>query len=209
MIRGQRQRQRRRTRRQQPYPRYSEAAVLDRAGGGVGDFDPVLCRENAEVARRSGETEVWTQQGVGEEGAVAEQQEEGEEEEQEVAVVGGAETVVDPGAVVVAFGDADAAEGAVFAAGGFEGLAGAAGRGGVVEDVVVGVCWEMGTDAGGDGAGVRGRSAEVGVVVGEGEEEGDGEALVDGEVGPGGVDEEGGGAGEEAEEDYLGVLEER
>ena len=110
--------------------------------------------------------------------------------------------------MVVALGDAGAAEGAVFAAGGFGESAGAAGWGvrrvwWVEERVVVGV--------GGHGEGVVGRANGGGAGAGEVEEDiGDrrdenDESAVEGggEKGPGRGNEEDFGGGEENDEEDL------
>ena len=108
----------------------------------------------------------------------------------------GADAVVDPDAVVVVFGDAGAAEGAVFAARRFWGMAGAAGKVGVVEHMVVGVGWGGVEEGGGAGT-------EVGGEVGTGEKGGKEEVVVKGEAVPGGGEEEGCGDRDEGEEEDL------
>ena len=104
--------------------------------------------------------QVGVHEDVGEAGAVAGEEGEGEEKQEEEGVVGAADAGVEPDAVVVALCDAGAAEGAVFAAGGFGEVAGAAGWGGVVGvGVGVGVGWvEEGVvvGVGGHGEGVAG-----------------------------------------------------
>jgi hypothetical protein len=61
-----------------------------------------------------------------------------------VPVVAAADAVVDPGAVVIAHGDADAAEATVFGARGFLEMAGRADVVGLEESVVEGVVFDPG-----------------------------------------------------------------
>lgn len=81
----------------------------------------------------------------------------GDQQEDEPVRVAVADAAVDEDAVVVGAGDAAVAEGAVLAARGFGEVAGAAGDGGVVVDVVVGVQRHvLGVGEGSDEAGVGG-----------------------------------------------------
>jgi len=81
----------------------------------------------------------------------------GDQEEDEPVRVAVADAAVDEDAVVVGAGDAAVAEGAVLAARGFGEVAGAAGDGGVIVYVVVGVQRHvLGVSEGSDEAGVGG-----------------------------------------------------
>ena len=82
---------------------------------------------------------MWAKDVPAQESAIEFQDAETDKQEEKPAVVSLAETVVDPGAVVVGFGDAGVAEGAVFATRWFGDVASAAYLGWSVEDVVVGV----------------------------------------------------------------------
>ena len=104
---------------------------------------------------------------------------------------------------MVGFCDADAAKRAMFAAGGLDELAGAAGVVGTEEDVVVRVGVQVGVMIGGrDVVGFL-RYAEVGQDVGSPEEEWNGYQLGFGEERDGRMEEEVGCAGQEGQEDYL------
>ena len=136
---------------------------------------PALGRDAA--AHKGGGDEVRLQVGVHEDvsevRAVGGEKGKGEEQQEEVGVVGAADAGVEPDAVVVVLGDAGAAEGAVFAAGGFGAVTGAAGWhrgrgrgrgvGWVEERVVIGV--------GGHGEGVDGSRDGRGAGAGEVEED--------------------------------------
>lgn len=99
----------------------------------------------AEKRRAAGCLQVGSEDVPAEKGAVEFQGAESHEEQEEPAVVALPKTVVDPGAVVVEFGDAGFAEGAVFASGWFGDVAGPADVERSVEDVVVGVVvWVFG-----------------------------------------------------------------
>ena len=88
---------------------------------------------------------MWAKDVPAQEGAIEFQDAETDKQEEEPAVVSLAETVVDPGAVVVGFGDAGVAEGAVFATRWFGDVASAAYLGWSVEDVVVWILvWVLG-----------------------------------------------------------------
>ena len=101
---------------------------------------------------------MWAKDVPAQEGAIEFQDAETDKQEEEPAVVSLAETVVDPGTVVVGFGDAGVAEGAVFTSGRLGDVTSTAYLGWSVEYVVVWVAM-----------GMFGLRAEIMGVVGDGE----------------------------------------